>query len=373
MRAFVESVGLLGPGLESWESARATLRSAAPYLPAETILPRLEVLPAAERRRTGVPAKLALATGLDALAGSPRQACSLPTVFTSSGGDGQVLHEICETLTTAERQVSPTRFHNSVHNAPAGYWSIATQSREPSTSLCAYDWSFAAGLLEATAQVLIEHDAVLLVSFDMPYPEPMHMLRPIHGVLGIALLLARSHSEKARASLDIDLTERTVPPTPCADPQLEELRAHNPTGRALPLLAALAAGVDAHVQPGLRRAAEPARARVPSAPTSLAPKSKFGTGRQDAKTPRKPCLRPWCFSKTNYAGAHAVVERTRCGCGSSWRLGVLAANPALTNEKRRASPAFSRMQQRSSARSTARSGPRRRAARRCAHPAGDAT
>jgi hypothetical protein len=33
----------------------------------------------------------------------------------------------------------------------------------------------------------------------------------------------------------------------CADPQLERLRTHNPTGRALPLLAALAAGVEAQL------------------------------------------------------------------------------------------------------------------------------
>jgi hypothetical protein len=88
---------------------------------------------------------------------------------------------------------------------------------------------------------------VLLVSFDLPYPEPMHTCRPIHGVLGVALLLARSHSERASASLDIEVTEQTVPPTPCADARLEQLRTHNPTGRALPLLAALAAGSDAHV------------------------------------------------------------------------------------------------------------------------------
>jgi hypothetical protein len=247
MRVFVESVGLIGPGFATWESGRAALRSAAPYAPAETILPRLDLLPAAERRRTGAPVKLALAAGLDALAGSPRPAGSLPTVFTSSGGDGQVLHEICETLATAERQVSPTRFHNSVHNAPAGYWSIATQSREPSTSLCAYDWSFAAGLLEASAQVATEHEAVLLVSFDLPYPEPMHTCRPIHSVLGVALLLAREHGERAGARLDLELADQAMPPTPCSDERLERLRAHNPTGRALPLLAALAGGVDADV------------------------------------------------------------------------------------------------------------------------------
>jgi hypothetical protein len=247
MRVFVEAVGLVGPGLADWASSRAVLGSTAPYVPAETNLPRLEVLPAAERRRTGMPVKLALAAGLAALAASSRPPASVPTVFTSSGGDGQVLHEICETLASAERQVSPTRFHNSVHNAPAGYWSLATQSREPSTSLCAYDWSFAAGLIEATAQVATGQKAVLLISFDLPYPEPMHARRPILGVLGVALLLAGACSPQASACLDIEIAEEALPPTPCADPRLERLRAGNPTGRALPLLASLAGRREARV------------------------------------------------------------------------------------------------------------------------------
>jgi len=244
---YVESVGVVGPGLADWKAAPAVMRSPGAYTTTETILPRLDVLPAAERRRTGMPVKLALAAGLDALSASSRRADSLPTVFTSSGGDGQVLHEICETLATAERQVSPTRFHNSVHNAPAGYWSIATQSRAASTSLCAYDWSFTAGLLEAAAQVLTDHAAVLLLSFDLPYPQPMHPQRSIHGTLGIALLLAREQGMQAMARLDMEIISAPTAPTPCADVELERLRANNPTGRALPLLATLAQGADGDV------------------------------------------------------------------------------------------------------------------------------
>src|SRR5205085_5133320 len=115
--------------------------------------PSVDALPAAERRRTGAVIRLALTTGLQALANGGLSAAEVMTVFTSSGGDGQVIHEICEALASAHREVSPTRFHNSVHNAPAGYWGIATRSHAASTSLCAFDWSFAAGLLEACAQV----------------------------------------------------------------------------------------------------------------------------------------------------------------------------------------------------------------------------
>ena len=103
---------------------------------------------------------------------------------------------LCETLAGADRQISPTRFTNSVHNAPAGYWHIAVGSRAASTSLSAYDGSFAAGLVEALAQVVASGEPVLLVALDVPYPEPPHRLRPLPNHAGVALLLAQDRSER---------------------------------------------------------------------------------------------------------------------------------------------------------------------------------
>ena len=102
------------------------------------------------------PARWALTVGRHALGERLAEAGEIATVFASCGGDGPITHQICEVLAGPDRAVSPTAFHNSVHNAPAGYWSIATRSRAPSTSLCGHDGSFAAGLLEAATQVLAE-------------------------------------------------------------------------------------------------------------------------------------------------------------------------------------------------------------------------
>lgn len=240
MQVFVESVGLLGPGLGGWSASRAVLLGATPYAPGEVLLPAPAALPAAERRRTGLPVRLALDVGLDALAHSTRRDEALASVFTSSGGDGQVLHEICQALASVERQVSPTRFHNSVHNAPAGYWSIALRSHAPSTSLCCYDWSFAAGLLEAGAHCVTEGVPVLLVSYDLPYPETLHARRPVVGTLGTALLLAPEPAPEALARIELQIEARAAAPSSMESHGLETLRAGNPTGRALPLLRALA-------------------------------------------------------------------------------------------------------------------------------------
>jgi hypothetical protein len=240
MQVFVESVGLLGPGLPGWPGSHAVLTGGAAYVPGELVLAAPEALPPAERRRTGLPVKLALNVGLDALARSKRPPSTLASVFTSSGGDGQVIHQICEALAGAERYVSPTRFHNSVHNAPAGYWGIALRSRAMSTSLCCFDCSFVAGLLEACAYCTVELEAVLLISYDLPYPEPLHAVRPITGALGASLLLAPQATSASFARLDVQIETDARAATRMQDPALEALRCGNPTGRALPLLQALA-------------------------------------------------------------------------------------------------------------------------------------
>jgi hypothetical protein len=214
------------------------LAGAASYEPAPTVLPALECLPPAERRRTGRVVRLALAAGLEATARAGADAVHLPAVFSSSGGDGENCHEICQVLAGAERQISPTRFHNSVHNAASGYWGIATGATAACNSLCACDASFAAGLLEALVQLRVEETAVLLIAYDADYPEPMRTLRPIPDAFAVALLLTPAQRQESMAQLTAQLV--AAPAERLADPLLEALRAQVPAARSLPLLRRIA-------------------------------------------------------------------------------------------------------------------------------------
>ena len=182
LAAAIEGLALLGPGLPDWESTRAVLRGERPYVHAPTAVPVPALLPPNERRRSGLAVKIALAVGAAALAQGARDASRVDTVFASSSADGDTCHAICEQLAGADRLISPTRFHNSVHNAPSGYWSIATRCMAPSTSLCGYDASFGAGLLEACAFLHAHGRPVLLVAYDAPYPEPLLAKRPVRDV-----------------------------------------------------------------------------------------------------------------------------------------------------------------------------------------------
>jgi hypothetical protein len=238
LTAWISAVGLVGPGLPNWPEGERILAGGAPYEPRATVLPALECLPAAERRRTGTTVRLALAVGLEATAQAAADAAQLPAVFSSSGGDGQNCHEICRVLASADRQLSPTRFHNSVHNAAAGYWGIATGATPACNSLCACDASFAAGLLEALTQLAVDETAVLLIAYDASYPEPMRSVRPIPDAFGVALLLSPGPLPNSLARVTAALSE--APAERLANARLETLRAGIPAARALPLLERLA-------------------------------------------------------------------------------------------------------------------------------------
>ena len=240
MRVFVDSIGLIAPGLNGWNASAAILAGNVSYVAGPLIIPTLEILPPAERRRTPIVVKLAIAAGCEALANAGQPAAETAAVFTSSGGDGDVIHQICDTLTQPAREVSPTRFHNSVHNAPAGYWGIATGAHEPSTSLCAFDASFAAGLIEAATQVSVDGRKVLLVAYDAPYPEPLNGVRHISAGFGIAMLMSPQQSAKSLSALDISLVSNAAPITKLMQTDLETFRANIPAARALPLLAIIA-------------------------------------------------------------------------------------------------------------------------------------
>ena len=239
LQVFVEAVGLYAPGFNGWAHARAVLAAPYTYQATPLQLPSIDSLPAAERRRLGVTVKLAMAVGHDATQQSSINVQQLSTVFASSAGDCANCHQILEALASSDRAISPTRFHNSVHNAAAGYWSIATGSQKPSTSLSAYDAGFGAALLEAVSQICSTTEPCLLVTFDTPYPHPLHDLRKITHPFGVALLLTPQRRTTSLSCLTLSLTQESAQSMP--HPELETMRCNVPAARALPLLSALAA------------------------------------------------------------------------------------------------------------------------------------
>ena len=242
--AWIDGVGVLGPGIADWSQAQAVLRGEAAYAQVPTALPAPAILPPAERRRASRVIKASLAVGLEAAQMAGQDVAQLPNVFASSGGDGHNCHSLCELLAGDDRQVSPTRFHNSVHNAASGYWAIATGATPPAQVLAAHDASFAAGLLEALVQVQTWGQPVLLVAADSEYPEPLHAKRPIADTSGLALVLSPHQTAHSLAQVVLDpatyLAAGDATALAPSHAALAAVSAQLPPWRGMPLLAALA-------------------------------------------------------------------------------------------------------------------------------------
>lgn len=240
----VLGVGVYGPGLADWPAACEVLSGNAPYVRNDNAAPPSGLLPAAERRRATPSTRIALTAAQQALTHAGLDATAVPAVFGSSSGNPDIIHDICAMLAAGDYQISPTKFHNSVHNAASGYYSIAVASHRAVTSLCASDGTATAALLETAVQAITAHEPILMVSYDLPYPFPLSEARPTIGAWSLALVLAPPDSGAAIAQLTltdgVGGAAEDAADTTLADPQLESIRLGNPTARMLPLFAALA-------------------------------------------------------------------------------------------------------------------------------------
>lgn len=235
----IRSVGIAAPGLTGWAAAAPVLAGTSPYVAAAETAYAPALLPPNERRRATASVKLAFRAAEDAVSGAGADARQLASVFSSSDADMGVLHRICAALAQVPRVISPTDFHNSVHNAASGYWSIGVGSMAPTTTVSAHDASFTAGLIEAVALARDRAADVLLVVYDAIAPQPLAAKRPLALTAGVALVIGpESAAAAGRLALEIDGTAESH----CANPALESLRGGNPALRALPLLELVAAG-----------------------------------------------------------------------------------------------------------------------------------
>jgi hypothetical protein len=200
-------------------------------------------LPRNERRRATDLVRLSFRVIETLMQGRGEDLAELAAVFASSGGDYDVVDRVLSALATDDEQISPTDFHNSVHNAAAGYWSIASGCHAPSTSLSAGDETFAVGLVEAAILCLSEQRSTLFVAYDIAPPGPLQSVRPIQAPFALAMLLAPSAASGDVASLDLQLAGGVAlaPMNELDQHDADVLAKANPIVRAMPLLRAVAA------------------------------------------------------------------------------------------------------------------------------------
>lgn len=240
----IEGIGLWAPGWPDWDSACAGLRRGEDARHDAPTRPSPAMLAPAERRRAPDPVLIACEVAAQACDAAGRDPAELCSVFTSTHGDLAITDVMCETLARAPRELSPIRFHNSVHNAPAGYWTIAARCHAASTSISGYDASFAAGLHEAAVQAACSGEPVLLVAYDIESKGALAELVAVAPAFGIAFVLA-----PARAGIELPGLRLEAEPAAHASaftlpPAFADLARGNPmAASALPFVTALVSDV----------------------------------------------------------------------------------------------------------------------------------
>ncbi|MDH5540971.1 MAG: beta-ketoacyl synthase chain length factor [Rhizobacter sp.] len=242
LTVFVDGLAFWSPALPGWAAARAAFRGEAGLLEPPARRPASLLLAPTERRRAPDTVALALEVAERAVEQSGLAASDLPSVFVSAHGDLAINDSMCATLADQPTLMSPTKFHHSVHNAAAGYWTMGTACMQASTALAAFEQSFAAGLLEAASQCVADARPVLLVGYDIESRGPLASVARSRGLLGAAIVLAPQRGARSQAALGCSLRSG-----PSSLPQLRSVAARslvdNAMGDCLPLFEALAMAV----------------------------------------------------------------------------------------------------------------------------------
>jgi len=236
----IEGVGLWSPELPGWSASRPVLRGEV-QPSASAARPSPSLLAPNERRRAPDSVLLAFEIAQQACAMAAREPGSMPAVFASAWGDLAINDYLCATLVQSALDLSPTKFHNSVHNAPAGYWAIATGCMASTSAISAGPATFGAGLLEAAVLAAAEDTPVLFAAYDIAAVGPLADVIQTRRALGIALVLA---PRRSRAGAAVRLRVGSAPAAELAPDGavLHALHCDNPAAYGLPLLTALALG-----------------------------------------------------------------------------------------------------------------------------------
>jgi len=235
----IEGVGLCAPGLPSWTDAGELLRGERDYVASAYQRPAPALLSPNERRRAPDSVLLALAVAEQACAMARREPGTLPNVFASAYGDLAISDYLCAELARAPLDISPTKFHNSVHNAPAGYWTIATHCMASSSAVSAGTGTFGASLLEAALLACREASPTLLVVFDTASQGPLADAIAADSPFAAAFVLS-PHSVPGNVAIRLRPGGAGAPGLAPLPASLHSLQATTPAAATLPLLAAIA-------------------------------------------------------------------------------------------------------------------------------------
>jgi len=217
LKLYIESIS-------SWSASAAEQRDTADKTQIKSLAwPKLEFVPAMQRRRLSPFAKIALYTAENALSalsdpadplaesGQLSVSTQVDIVFSSRHGD---LHKTAELLTelTADQDISPTAFSTSVHNAVPGLYSILKQNKQAINAISAGKDSFFYAFVDAYARLKSgRSNKLVIVHADRELPELYSQFQDEQQVdHAIAMVVTLAPTERSLSGIDVNFSAVTA-------------------------------------------------------------------------------------------------------------------------------------------------------------------
>jgi hypothetical protein len=216
LRARLCGVGMWTPAYPSFDAWRAAglpgdlhvQTTDAPAPPADLLHPRL-------RRRTSTLTRAAVTALQAALAHGRVTVDQVRLVLVSSFGEIETTVELLAQLGDPQGPVSPTKFHNSVHNTATGYLSIASGNQRESTALAGGPQNLEVGLLEALAGLAETGEDVVLIFAEELLPHPFER-SDTDPTFAVALHLRAIDAPLSESDLELRMSSRAPGPRSAA-------------------------------------------------------------------------------------------------------------------------------------------------------------
>lgn len=242
LKCKIVSVGTWGAHFANFDALRLLLSGGSEM--AEPLKgPKPEIIPANERRRAPLTVRLAVESSWQACEGCGLSPKELASVFVSGYGDTGLTDYMCRVLASDTKQLSPTKFHNSVHNAPAGYWTISTGATLAANSVAGFHNSVTNALLEAITQCHVEQTPVLVTFYDAPVATTMRSILTNDQAFAGSVIICPESSPHSGSLISAEVKAHTCewPALASSNPMLQSLYQSNPSAKLLCMFEQLAA------------------------------------------------------------------------------------------------------------------------------------
>lgn len=171
MKLYISNISTWCPYVAEQNTPSINKSSEQPVTEFDFSWPKLDFVPAMQRRRLSPFAKIALYVANKTLEHDVSTNNSLPIIFSSHHGDIHKTSILLENLAD-EEMLSPTAFALSVHNAVPSLYSILTNNKGAINAIAAGQDSFFMAIIDAYVRIATGVcDEMLFIHADQNIPE----------------------------------------------------------------------------------------------------------------------------------------------------------------------------------------------------------